>query len=77
MANKDRKSAHAAAHEIADCRAESVGIVGFAECLRAGPNACAYALPFGYAFLCRHPRTSEIIEKTQKEKPRRAAAQSS
>ncbi len=75
--NRDRKSAHGEAREITDCRAESVGIVGFAECLRAGPNACAYALPFGYAFLCRHPRTSEIIENTHKEKPSRAAAQSS
>jgi hypothetical protein len=40
----------------ADCRTLDLGIEGFVECLRAGPNSCKHAMPFGYAFLCRHPR---------------------
>lgn len=52
--------------EIKDCRAAEVGIEDFAECLCSGPNNCEYALPFGYAFLCRHPRMSEILQNTKK-----------
>ena len=77
MTVKKRKTADAPVQEIAECRAASVGIVGFAECLCVGPNACAYALPFGYAFLCRHPRMNEIVGNTQKGKPPQAAVQSS
>ncbi len=53
---------------IVNCRAESVGLSGFAECRCAGPNACVYALPFGYAFLCQHPHLDEILENTKKDK---------
>jgi len=52
--------------DIADCRAVDIGIAQFAECLCNGPNSCIYALPFGYCFLCRHPRLAEIIENTKK-----------
>jgi hypothetical protein len=51
--------------EITGCRAASMGAQGFGECLCEGPNACPYALPFGYAFLCQHPRVKEIIEHTK------------
>jgi hypothetical protein len=51
--------------EISECRADNIGVDGFAECLDVGPKACPYALPFGYAFLCRHPRIEEIVEKTR------------
>ena len=61
--------------EIAKCRAIEVGIEDFAECLCVGPNACEYALPFGYAFLCKHPRMSEILENTKKAGVSRTAAQ--
>ena len=54
--------------KIEDCRAHAVGASGFAECQCDGPNACAYALPFGYAFLCQHPRLNEILEKTKKQR---------
>ncbi len=52
--------------DITECRARSMGTQDFAECLCEGPNACQYALPFGYAFLCRHPRLHEIVENTRK-----------
>ncbi len=52
--------------EIADCRADAIGLSGFAECSCEGPNACVYALPFGYAFLCQHPRLNEILENSRK-----------
>jgi hypothetical protein len=64
MMIQNGETAESLLEEIGDCRADSVGVEGFAECLRAGPNACPYALPFGYAFLCRHPRMGEIIENT-------------
>ena len=58
--------------DISDCQADNVGIEGFGECRRNGPNACPYALPFGYAFLCRHPRLDEIVQTTTR--PREATA---
>lgn len=51
---------------ILDCRAGRPVAQGFAECLRSGPNTCKYALPFGYCFLCGHPRLEEILEHTTK-----------
>ena len=51
---------------IDECRVIDVGIERFAECLCEGPNTCEYALPFGYAFLCQHPRLNEILENTKK-----------
>jgi hypothetical protein len=37
-----------------------------AECLKPGPCSCSYAVPFGYCFLCKHPRLNEILENTRK-----------
>jgi len=54
---------------ITDCRASDIGLIEMGECLQAGPNSCSYALPFGYCFLCRHPRLREIISNTQKADP--------
>jgi hypothetical protein len=51
--------------EITGCRVQNIGLDGFAECMDVGPKACPYALPFGYAFLCQHPRLQKIIEQTQ------------
>ena len=51
-----------------DCRVADIGIDMYGECLQNGPCSCSYALPFGYAFLCQHPRVSEIIERTKREK---------
>ena len=51
---------------IEKCRVVDLGISKFAECLQAGPSTCSYALPFGYCFLCKHPRLDEIIENTKK-----------
>ena len=55
-------------HGIENCRVFDIGIPQFAECLQAGPSTCSYALPFGYCFLCKHPRLDEIIENTRKAK---------
>jgi hypothetical protein len=51
---------------IDDCRALEIDKNDVAECLLVGPNTCAYALPFGYCFLCQHPRLSEIIDNTKR-----------
>jgi hypothetical protein len=53
--------------EFESCRVLDIGIGEFGECLKAGPATCSHALPFGYCFLCMHPRVSEIIENTKKE----------
>ena len=53
-------------HGIENCRVLEIGISDFAECLQQGPASCAHALPFGYCFLCMHPRVSEIIENTKR-----------
>ncbi len=69
MAINDNDRSQAVLVDIAECRALRVGVSGFAECQCVGPNNCAYALPFGYAFLCYHPRLAEIVANTEKEKP--------
>lgn len=74
MMSKDGKTTEIVTEEIRDCRAVNAGVSGFAECLGKGPNQCAYALPFGYAFLCQHPRMNEIIRNTEKERLARSQA---
>jgi len=54
---------------IENCRVLDIGIGSFAECLKAGPATCSHALPFGYCFLCMHPRVNEILENTKKAQP--------
>jgi len=51
---------------IENCRVVEIGVEKFAECLKQGPCTCSYALPFGYCFLCKHPRLDEIIENSKK-----------
>ena len=53
-------------HGIENCRVFDIGVSQFAECLQAGPSTCSHALPFGYCFLCKHPRLDEIIENTKR-----------
>jgi hypothetical protein len=53
---------------IGDCRAVEIDKNNIAECMLVGPNTCSFALPFGYCFLCQHPRLNEILENTNKIK---------
>jgi hypothetical protein len=46
-------------------RTLDLGLEGFAECPQVGPNACRYALPFGYSFLCSYPRRSQDSLRTE------------
>ena len=66
MTKPDTKAKTKSLRGIQGCRALEVGIEKFAECLQQGPSTCSYALPFGYCFLCQHPRLDEIIENTKK-----------
>jgi hypothetical protein len=54
---------------IENCRVLDIGIDKMGECLKPGPCSCSYAVPFGYCFLCNHPRLSEIIENTRRAQP--------
>jgi hypothetical protein len=69
MDTNDHAGSKQALKEIVECRAVAIGNQEFGECLCAGPNSCEYALPFGYAFLCQHPRLKEIVENTRKSTP--------
>jgi hypothetical protein len=42
------------------CHTIDLGLEGFRECSLVGPNACKYAVPFGYAFLCCHPEFQDL-----------------
>ncbi len=42
-----------------ECVTVDLGLEGFSECPQIGPSTCDFAVPFGYAFLCRHPGTGE------------------
>ncbi len=52
--------------DLSQCRVANLGTDTYVECLCAGPNDCRYALPFGYAFLCQHPKFNAFLLK---EKP--------
>ncbi len=65
--NPEADTIEPSARDIEKCRAADIGLPQFGECLCKGPNSCAYALPFGYAFLCRHPRLREIVNNTKAE----------
>jgi len=56
-------------HGIENCRVFEIGIENYAECLKQGPCNCSHAIPFGYSFLCKHPRLDEIIKNTKKSQP--------
>jgi hypothetical protein len=50
-----RKHARASAKSQADvCKTIDLGLEGFSECPLIGPNACSFAMPFGYGYLCQH-----------------------
>jgi hypothetical protein len=51
---------------IQNCRVVDIGVKNFGECLKDGPSTCSYAVPFGYCFLCGHPRVHEMIKTTKK-----------
>ena len=67
MTKEKVKTKSKSMHGIENCRVVDIGIGSFAECLKAGPATCSHALPFGYCFLCMHPRVDEIIENTKKQ----------
>jgi hypothetical protein len=66
MANHTANSKTKSIRGIKNCRVVEIGVEKFAECLQQGPATCSYALPFGYCFLCQHPRLEEIIENSKK-----------
>jgi hypothetical protein len=66
MINNPEATNIATKDNIDSCRAVEIDKNNIAECLLIGPNPCSFALPFGYCFLCQHPRLSEIIENTNK-----------
>ena len=67
MTKESAKTRSKSMRGIEHCRVVDIGIGSFAECLKAGPATCSHALPFGYCFLCMHPRVDEIIENTKKQ----------
>jgi len=67
MTKENGKTKTKSLGEIENCRVLDIGIGDFGECLKAGPATCSHALPFGYCFLCMHPRVGEIIENTKNE----------
>ena len=65
MTKTNTKSNAKTLQGLENCRVVEIGVEGFAECVQQGPASCSHALPFGYCFLCMHPRLSEIIENTK------------
>ena len=66
MTKTSIKSKSGSLRGIENCQVVEIGIGGFAECVQQGPATCSHALPFGYCFLCTHPRLNEIIENTKR-----------
>jgi hypothetical protein len=66
MAKKPINSNGPLNSDIEGCRAVLIVENNIAECQLVGPNTCSYALPFGYCFLCQHPRLNEILENSNK-----------
>ena len=51
---------------VPNCRVVEIGVGNFAECTEWRAVNCSHALPFGYCFLCMHPRVEDMIENTKK-----------
>lgn len=66
MTQKINRSNVRTADKANDCRVIDIGIGDFAECAQWGPVTCEHSIPFGYSFLCMHPRVKEMIENTKK-----------
>jgi hypothetical protein len=66
MAKQSVKTKSKSLGSLENCRVVEIGIADFAECVQQGPAPCSHALPFGYCFLCMHPRVNEIIENTKR-----------
>ena len=66
MVKPTSKSKSKSMRGLQNCRVVEIGMGNFAECVQQGPATCSHALPFGYCFLCMHPRVDEIIENTKK-----------
>ena len=69
MTKNNTKSTTKPLGKLENCRVIETGIGDFAECAQWGPIPCDHAMPFGYCFLCMHPRVNEIIENTKKQQP--------
>lgn len=65
MTEKIKKANKKPLGKLANCRVIGTGIGDIAECTQWEAINCAHALPFGYCFLCMHPRVDEIIENTK------------
>lgn len=66
MSKRTAKERTKSLGRLENCRVVEIGIADFAECVQQGPTPCSHALPFGYCFLCNHPRLDEIIENTKR-----------
>jgi hypothetical protein len=66
MTKQSVKTKSKPVHGIENCRVIEIGIADFAECVQQGLVPCSHALPFGYCFLCMHPRVNDIIENTKR-----------
>lgn len=66
MAKQSTKTKATSMRGIPNCRVVEIGVGDFAECTEWEAVNCAHALPFGYCFLCMHPRVNDIIENTKR-----------
>lgn len=66
MTKHDTKADTKPQRGVPNCRVVAIGVGDFAECTEWKAVNCAHALPFGYCFLCMHPRVDDIIANTQK-----------
>lgn len=66
MNQKMKKANENTADYTDKCRVIEIGIGDFAECAQWGTVSCEHAMPFGYSFLCMHPRVKVMIENTKK-----------
>lgn len=66
MAKQTAKTKEKSTQGIKNCRVVEIGIGNFAECTEWRAINCSHALPFGYCFLCMHPRVDDMIENTKK-----------
>jgi hypothetical protein len=65
MTKQDTK-AQTKSRSIPNCRVVEIGLGDFAECTEWRAVHCSHSLPFGYCFLCMHPRVENMIENTKK-----------
>ena len=74
MVIRRRESRSVYSAEASECVTLDLGLEGFRECPQIGPSTCAFAIPFGYGFLCEKPKHLVVPRRRRAKSPAQSVA---